>query len=157
MMKALIKTMRPRQWVKNVFIFAALVFDEQLLNLGPLLTTVAGFILLCLGSSTVYLINDLADLVNTGQAIDEFLDEEGVLSVGKQYGTGLEAVVLSWTRPDAAAAGRPTVFEIHSSNASPTVWSYFGETRCHQWHLDLDVSEPPGSLVMYQIVVVPPA
>jgi len=62
MIKALIKTMRPRQWVKNVFIFAALVFDEQLLNFGPLLSTIAGFILLCLGSSTVYLINDLADL-----------------------------------------------------------------------------------------------
>lgn len=62
MIKALIKTMRPRQWVKNVFIFAALVFDEQLLSLGPLLNTIFGFILLCLGSSTVYLINDLADL-----------------------------------------------------------------------------------------------
>lgn len=54
--------MRPRQWIKNVFIFAALVFDEQLLSLGPLLNTIFGFILLCLGSSTVYLINDLADL-----------------------------------------------------------------------------------------------
>ncbi len=62
MIKALIKTMRPRQWIKNVFIFAALVFDEQLLSLGPLLNTIFGFILLCLGSSTVYLINDLADL-----------------------------------------------------------------------------------------------
>ena len=62
MIKALIKTMRPRQWIKNVFIFAALVFDEQLLNFGPLLNTIFGFILLCLGSSTVYLINDLADL-----------------------------------------------------------------------------------------------
>ncbi len=62
MIKALIKTMRPRQWIKNVFIFAALVFDEQLLSFGPLLNTIFGFILLCLGSSTVYLINDLADL-----------------------------------------------------------------------------------------------
>jgi len=62
MIKALIKTMRPRQWIKNVFIFAALVFDEQLLSFGPLLSTIFGFILLCLGSSTVYLINDLADL-----------------------------------------------------------------------------------------------
>jgi len=62
MIKALIKAMRPRQWIKNFLIFAALVFDEQLLSLGPLLRTASGFILLCLGSSTVYLINDLADL-----------------------------------------------------------------------------------------------
>jgi hypothetical protein len=37
MLTALIKTMRPRQWVKNVFIFAALVFDKQLLNLDSFL------------------------------------------------------------------------------------------------------------------------
>jgi hypothetical protein len=30
MLKALLKTMRPRQWTKNIFIFAALVFDKQL-------------------------------------------------------------------------------------------------------------------------------
>ncbi len=62
MLKALIKAMRPRQWIKNFLIFAALVFDQQLTHIDPLLRTVMGFILLCLGSSTVYLINDLADL-----------------------------------------------------------------------------------------------
>lgn len=62
MIKALIKAMRPRQWIKNFLIFAALVFDQQLTLMDPLLRTVAGFFLLCLGSSTVYLINDLADL-----------------------------------------------------------------------------------------------
>jgi 4-hydroxybenzoate polyprenyltransferase len=62
MIKALIKAMRPRQWIKNFLIFAALVFDQQITLIDPLLRTVAGFFLLCLGSSTVYLINDLADL-----------------------------------------------------------------------------------------------
>jgi 4-hydroxybenzoate polyprenyltransferase len=62
MIKALFKAMRPRQWIKNFLIFAALVFDQQLTHIDPLLRTVLGFLLLCLGSSTVYLINDLADL-----------------------------------------------------------------------------------------------
>jgi 4-hydroxybenzoate polyprenyltransferase len=53
--------MRPRQWPKNIFIFAALVFDRQFFHLVPLLTTIAGFGLLCLASGTVYLINDIAD------------------------------------------------------------------------------------------------
>jgi len=57
----LIKTMRPKQWVKNVFVFAPLVFDEKLLNPNYLARTVAGFILLCLISGTVYIINDLVD------------------------------------------------------------------------------------------------
>ena len=62
MIRALIKAMRPRQWIKNSLIFAALVFDQQLTHSDPLLRTIAGFILLCLGSSAVYLINDLADI-----------------------------------------------------------------------------------------------
>lgn len=61
-MRVLIKSMRPRQWVKNVFVFAALIFDGQLLAVGPLLRTMAGFLLLCLASSAVYLVNDIADV-----------------------------------------------------------------------------------------------
>jgi 4-hydroxybenzoate polyprenyltransferase len=62
MILALLRTMRPRQWPKNGFIFAALVFDRQLIDTGPFLATLAGFGLLCLTSSAVYVINDLADL-----------------------------------------------------------------------------------------------
>ena len=60
--KALLKTMRPKQWVKNVFIFAALVFDVKLFKLAPLLNTVLAVIAFCLISSAVYLVNDLVDI-----------------------------------------------------------------------------------------------
>jgi len=62
MLLALLKTMRPRQWAKNGVIFAALVFDHHLFQRGPLERTAAGFVLLCVLSSTVYIINDLADV-----------------------------------------------------------------------------------------------
>jgi 4-hydroxybenzoate polyprenyltransferase len=62
MLKALIKSMRPRQWSKNIFIFAALVFDKQLFNADSFLRTLAGFALFCLISSSVYIFNDLADV-----------------------------------------------------------------------------------------------
>lgn len=62
MLKALIKTMRPRQWTKNGFIFFALIFDKQLFLVGPFLRTVAGFFLFCLISSAVYLFNDITDV-----------------------------------------------------------------------------------------------
>ena len=58
----LLKTMRPKQWPKNVFIFTALVFVEQLFAPIPLLKTIAAFALFCLLSSTVYIINDVADI-----------------------------------------------------------------------------------------------
>ncbi len=62
MIRALFKTMRPRQWTKNVFIFAALVFDGKLFHLQDLLRTFLGFLLLCLISSSVYIFNDMFDL-----------------------------------------------------------------------------------------------
>ena len=62
MFKALLKTMRPRQWPKNIFLFAALVFDKQLLIIHSLVRTVAGVVLFCLISSAVYIFNDIADI-----------------------------------------------------------------------------------------------
>jgi 4-hydroxybenzoate polyprenyltransferase len=59
---ALIKTMRPRQWMKNVLIFTPLVFDQQLNNFPALVRTTAGFVLFCLAAGAVYIINDLIDL-----------------------------------------------------------------------------------------------
>ncbi|NOZ50873.1 MAG: decaprenyl-phosphate phosphoribosyltransferase [Chloroflexi bacterium] len=60
-LRALLKTMRPRQWTKNVVVFAALVFDVKILQTGPLLHTLAAFVLFSLVSSAVYILNDLAD------------------------------------------------------------------------------------------------
>jgi len=54
--------MRPRQWTKNAFIFAAIVFDGKLFHLTDFLHTLAGFGLFCLISSAVYIFNDLLDV-----------------------------------------------------------------------------------------------
>ena len=57
--------MRPKQWIKNILIFTALVFDEKLLDLQAFLVTCAGFILFSLISSTVYILNDITDVEQT--------------------------------------------------------------------------------------------
>ena len=62
MFKALIKTMRLRQWTKNGFVFFALIFDRQLFIVESFWRTVIGFFLFCLISSAVYLFNDIADV-----------------------------------------------------------------------------------------------
>lgn len=62
MLSPILRSMRPKQWAKNVFVFAALVFDRQLFVPEALLRTLAGFALLCLISSAVYFLNDIADL-----------------------------------------------------------------------------------------------
>ena len=59
--KPYIREMRPRQYPKNFFIFAPMIFDRQFLNPRSLLVTVIGFVVLCLLSSGVYTLNDLVD------------------------------------------------------------------------------------------------
>lgn len=62
--RAFLETMRPKQWTKNLIIFAGLVFsDDRLLFHAPLLfKTIAAFVLFCLLSSAVYILNDLVDI-----------------------------------------------------------------------------------------------
>jgi len=62
MLIALIKAMRPRQWIKNVLIFAAVVFDRKIGFPPALLSTIAGVGLFSLIASAIYLINDISDL-----------------------------------------------------------------------------------------------
>ena len=62
MLKALLKTMRPKQWAKNVFLLAAIVFDRKLTNMDAMLHTIIGVIAFSLVASVVYIINDIADV-----------------------------------------------------------------------------------------------
>ena len=54
--------MRLQQWIKNLFLFAALVFSGHLFNVHDVLLTVAGFFTFCVLSSAVYLFNDVIDV-----------------------------------------------------------------------------------------------
>ncbi len=97
MLRALLKTMRPRQWTKNAFIFAALVFDKQLVLLNPVLRTLAAFALFCMISSAVYIFNDLADVkadqehpIKRNRPI-----ASGKLPIGVAWAAAIVLVVLS--------------------------------------------------------------
>lgn len=58
----LVRTMRLRQWSKNVIIYAGLVFDGKLFDQTLLIATTLVVLCFCLVSSSVYIINDLADI-----------------------------------------------------------------------------------------------
>lgn len=58
---AVIVALRPKHWVKNVFVFAPVVFGHRVTDPQALLSTAAVFGLFCMLSSAVYLINDIAD------------------------------------------------------------------------------------------------
>ncbi len=59
---ALVRSMRPKQWPKNAFVFAAIVFDGQLFEVPLISRVVLAAIIFCLVSGVVYLINDLVDI-----------------------------------------------------------------------------------------------
>jgi len=54
--------MRPRQWSKNVFVFGGIVFARELFVPAALVKAVLAFVLFCMVSSAVYLINDMVDI-----------------------------------------------------------------------------------------------
>ncbi|MDP2964470.1 MAG: decaprenyl-phosphate phosphoribosyltransferase [Pelolinea sp.] len=62
MIRDIFYSLRPKQWLKNFFIFSALVFDRQLTNSKSVSTTLFGFITFCALSSSVYVFNDLFDI-----------------------------------------------------------------------------------------------
>ena len=62
MLKYILKAMRPRQWTKNAFVMAALVFDRKLFDIPSLERTLLTLLIFCLVSSSVYLFNDIMDV-----------------------------------------------------------------------------------------------
>jgi len=60
--RGLIRTMRPLQWAKNGFVYAGILFDQQILDPVPFARVTLAFVLLCLSASTIYIVNDLVDI-----------------------------------------------------------------------------------------------
>ena len=59
---SLIRLTRPRQWVKNVFVFAPLVFSGLFLSPGAIEKAAIAFLYFCLAASASYVLNDIRDL-----------------------------------------------------------------------------------------------
>jgi len=63
MLTGILRSLRPAQWVKNLFVLAPLVFARELGDLRALHFALLAFVLFCLASSAVYLLNDVRDRV----------------------------------------------------------------------------------------------
>ncbi|HEU4436413.1 MAG TPA: decaprenyl-phosphate phosphoribosyltransferase [candidate division Zixibacteria bacterium] len=58
---ALWKSARPYQWPKNFLLFAALIFSKHLFDFDLLIKNFWGFLVFCLASSSLYILNDAID------------------------------------------------------------------------------------------------
>lgn len=57
----MIKILRPKQWTKNLFVFAGIIFALKFFEIALLLKVIYAFIVFCSLSSAVYIINDIKD------------------------------------------------------------------------------------------------
>ncbi|MCJ7739812.1 UbiA prenyltransferase family protein [Candidatus Microgenomates bacterium] len=60
--RILFKALRPNQWIKNLILFAAIIFNGKIFDGPYLLHTLSGFFIFCALSSSSYLFNDIIDL-----------------------------------------------------------------------------------------------
>ncbi|KUK79457.1 MAG: UbiA prenyltransferase [Microgenomates bacterium 39_7] len=63
-LKAVITSLRPYQWIKNLAIYSAILFTGHLFDENYFLITTAGFVIFSLLSSASYLLNDIADIAH---------------------------------------------------------------------------------------------
>jgi len=56
------RSMRPRQWTKNLILFAPLVFSQHLMNADYVLKSMLAFAIFCIISGCIYILNDIIDL-----------------------------------------------------------------------------------------------
>ncbi len=61
MFSAIISSLRPKQWIKNLLIFAPLIFSQEFLNPESLKLATVAFGIFCLAASGVYVMNDVFD------------------------------------------------------------------------------------------------
>ena len=61
--QALLISLRPHQWIKNILVFGGLIFSGSLLTSQRVIVSVQAFLCFCLASSSVYLFNDLIDRI----------------------------------------------------------------------------------------------
>jgi decaprenyl-phosphate phosphoribosyltransferase len=59
--KGMLRTMRPHQWVKNLFVLAPVVFAKNLTHPSIIISAIGAFGVFCLAASSIYTLNDLLD------------------------------------------------------------------------------------------------
>jgi 4-hydroxybenzoate polyprenyltransferase len=106
---SLLISLRPEQWIKNVFVFAGLLFGLQLFEPASVAAALAAFVVFCGLSSAVYLVNDVVDREADRQHPLKLKrpiasgDLGAGLALGVAAGLAVAALVAAWSlRPTFA-------------------------------------------------------
>lgn len=84
---AIVVAMRPRQWLKNVLVFAAPLAAGKILLPEVLLPTIGAFVAFCLISSATYLVNDARDVL---------VDQQHPVKRNRPIAAGHLSIPVAW-------------------------------------------------------------
>lgn len=71
--KAIIKSLRLKHWIKNAFVFPALIFANQFTDIRAVALTISTFFVFSFTASSIYLINDVIDYeADKGHPVKKF-------------------------------------------------------------------------------------
>ncbi|MDY6050339.1 MAG: decaprenyl-phosphate phosphoribosyltransferase [Corynebacterium sp.] len=107
--EAMLKALRPKQWVKNVLVVAApaAAGSDALLNARTLVDILIAFAVFCLAASSIYLINDAMDVESDRQHPTKRFRPiaSGMLPIGLAYAMAVVLIVAAVGVAFAASAG----------------------------------------------------
>lgn len=95
---AMVKGLRPKQWVKNVLVLAApLAAGPAALNARSLVDVLIAFVVFCFGASAIYLVNDARDVESDrAHPTKRFRPiASGMLPVNLAYGMAVALIVAA--------------------------------------------------------------
>ena len=111
MVGAVLVSLRPRQWVKNLFVFGGLIFAQRLFT-PSLWPALAAFVIFCGLSGAMYLLNDVADREKDRLHPDKRLRPVAAGRLRPRAAVGAAAVLIAlglglgaWLSPRFALAG----------------------------------------------------
>jgi 4-hydroxybenzoate polyprenyltransferase len=119
-LKGIWEEIRPRQWVKNAFVLAPLLFSKNLFAPDPLGRALVAFGIYCLASSVVYLFNDIADI------------EHDRLHPQKR----LRPIASGWLSMRLGAAAAAAIAAVAAAGALALGWP-FAATLASFWIINL--------------------
>jgi 4-hydroxybenzoate polyprenyltransferase len=93
-LSAYTRLIRPKQWLKNVFVFAPLIFARELFT-GAFVNALLAFAAFSLTASAVYIVNDIADMEADRAHPEKRFRPLAAGTLGKREAIGLMVVLLA--------------------------------------------------------------
>lgn len=122
-----LRLLRPKQWTKNVLLFAALVFAQRLFDPASFVTACVAFAAFCLASSSVYVVNDLVDVERDRHHPTKRLRPIASGQVSKNAAAGLAALLTAGALGVAWGIGVPFAVATLTYIAMTHFYSFAGK------------------------------